>query len=211
MDKGGGVSQKLSAPGLQSRRTRRTKDWIFQAIMLLLDEKPYNKISVQDITQKAGIARQTFYRSYDGKDDAVFEYLSNTLKTEVLKFENSCADGEQNNITLEFNYKYMLEQRGNLKKILSCAGLESRVFTEIHAFALHLIEQYKDGLSAEEYHICRYKLLYQISGCLRVLFDWFLQDMPLSQDKLFSMLNAMNIPTAARYRGIPNIVLRAAP
>jgi AcrR family transcriptional regulator len=200
--------QKQGAP---NRQVQRTKDWIFQAIMLLLDEKPYNKISVQDITQKAGIARQTFYRSYAGKDDAVFEYLSNTLKTEVLKIENSGTAGAQNNITLEFNYKYMLEQRGNLKKILSCAGIESRIFTEIHAFALHLIEQYKDGLSAEEYHICRYKLLYQISGCLRVLFDWFLKDMPLSQDKLFSMLNAINVPKATRYRNIPNIVLRAAP
>jgi hypothetical protein len=32
--------------------------------MLLMDEKPYSKITVSDITEKAGIARQTFYRIF---------------------------------------------------------------------------------------------------------------------------------------------------
>ncbi|MDR2491493.1 MAG: TetR/AcrR family transcriptional regulator [Spirochaetaceae bacterium] len=199
------MSQKQVTP---NRQVQRTKGWIFEAIMLLMDEKPYHKITVQDITQKAGIARQTFYRNYDDKDDAVFEYLSNTLKTELFKIEGGGATGAQNNITLIFNYTYMLEQRTNLKKILSCAGLENRIFTEIHEFALNLIAHYRDGLSAEEYHICRYKLVYQITGCLRVLFDWFIQDMPLPADKLFSMLNAMNISKDTQYRSIPNIVVR---
>jgi AcrR family transcriptional regulator len=94
------MSQKAGVP---NRQVQRTKGWIFEAIMLLMDEKPYRKITVQDITGKAGIARQTFYRSYDGKDDAVFEYLSSTLKTEVLKIETGGTVEAQNNITLTFN------------------------------------------------------------------------------------------------------------
>jgi AcrR family transcriptional regulator len=200
-DKGGEMSQK---PGTPNRQVQRTKGWIFEAIMRLMDEKPYHKISVRDITEKAGIARQTFYRSYDGKDDAVFEYLSNTLKTEALKIEN----GGQNTIVLTFHYTYMREHRDNLKKMLSVPEIQSRVFSESSRFPLVLAEQYKESLSAEEYHICRYKLAYQISGCLRVLLDWFIQDMPLSAEKLFSMLNAMNRPKEARYRNIPNITVR---
>ena len=191
-----------------NRQVQRTKGWIFEAVMILMDEKPYNKITVQDITEKAGVARQTFYRNYEGKDDVIFEYLANTLKTELLNIENSGKTGAQNNITLVFNYAYMIERRANLKKILSLAEIESRIFTEIYAYTLEILAHYKDGLSSEEYHVCRYKLVYQMTGCLQVLFDWFIHDMPLPVDKLFSMLNAMNIPKAAQYRSIPNIVVR---
>ena len=199
------MSQKLNAP---NRQVQRTKGWIFEALMLLMDEKPYGKITVSDITEKAGIARQTFYRNYSGKDEVIFEYLSNTLKMEVLKVEKSGKTGGQNNIVLAFHYKYMIERRDNLKKILSVPELESLIMSKTDRFPLFLAEQYKKSLSAEDYCICRYKLHYQITGCLRVLFDWFIQDMPLPVEKLFSMLNAMNTPKASQYRLIPNIVVQ---
>ena len=200
------MSQTMSVP---NRQVQRTKGWIFEAVMRLMKEKPYHKITVSDITERAGIARQTFYRYYAGKDEVIFEYLANTLKTDALKIENSAKTGRQNSIIFSFNYKYMIKYRDNLKKLLSIPQLESRIFSEINNFTMLLFENFKDVLTAEEYHICRYKLVYQITGSLRVLFDWFMQDMPLPEDKLFSMLNAMNIPKAAQYRNIPNIVVRA--
>jgi AcrR family transcriptional regulator len=58
-------SKVLQKSGSNNRQVRRTRSWISEALMLLMDEKPYDKITVSDITEKAGIARQTFYRNYD--------------------------------------------------------------------------------------------------------------------------------------------------
>ena len=188
--------------GSNNRQVQRTRSWIFGALMLLLDEKPYNKIGISDITKKAGIARQTFYRNYKDKDDIVSEYLMNTIKF------NGGKQGEQNNVVLTFNFNYMIENRDNIKKMLSIVDIEHRIRNEGKEFPLALLAQYKNRLSANEYLICRYKLYYQLIGCLQVFFDWFLNDMPLPLDNIVTMLNELNIPKTIQYRNIPNIVVR---
>ena len=191
-----------------NRQVQRTKSYIFEALMLLMDEMPYGKISVSDITEKAGIARTTFYRNYNDKDDVVFEYLLNTFNTELLNIKTVDKDDKQNTIVFMFDYKYMVKHQKTLKKLLSISDIENRIFRELQEFPMSLLEHYKEKLSAWEYLICRYKLCYQITGCLRVLFDWFVNDMPMPVENIVGMLNNMNIPKTAQYRNIPNIVVR---
>jgi AcrR family transcriptional regulator len=173
-----------------------------------MDEKSYDKITVSDITEKAGIARQTFYRNYDDKDDVVFEYIKNAINTDLLNIEISENSKKQNDIVLMFNYAYMIKRRDTLKKIISTTDIENRILRDVQELPLSLIKPFKAKLSKEEYLICRYKICYQITGCLRVFLDWFLNDMPLSVDKFIAMLNAMTIPKEVLYRNIPNIIIR---
>jgi AcrR family transcriptional regulator len=205
IDKRGKVLQKSSS---NNRQVRRTRSWIFEALMILMDEKPYEKITVSDITEKAGIARQTFYHNYGNKDDVVFEYVKNTMHTDLLRIETNRDSKKQNDIVLMFNYTYMIRHRDTIKKILSTTDIENRILREVQEFPLSLINRFKGNLSREEYLIFRYKICYQITGCLRVFLDWFLTDMPLAVDKFVSILNAMTIPREALYRNIPNIVIR---
>jgi AcrR family transcriptional regulator len=191
-----------------NRQVQRTKSYIFEALMLLMDEMPYGKITVSDITEKAGIARTTFYRNYNDKDDVVFEYLLNTFNTELLNIKTVDKDDKQNTIVFMFDYKYMVKHQKTLKKLLSISDIENRIFRELQEFPMSLLEHYKEKLSAWEYLICRYKLCYQIIGCLRVLFDWFINDMPLPVENIVLMLNAMNVPKTVQYRNIPNIFVR---
>ena len=198
----------LKNPGTANRQTLRTKSWIFDAVMLLMDEKPYGKITVSDITEKAGIARQTFYYSYADKDDVVFEYLMNTINTELLNIRKIKNDGRHNDIVLMFDHRYMIKHRKILKKILSIADIENRVIREARVLPMSLLKQYKESLTAEEYMICRYKIYYQITGSLSMLFDWFMNDMPVPAEYIVSMLNNMNIPRNIQYRNVPSIVVR---
>jgi AcrR family transcriptional regulator len=190
-----------------NRQVQRTRSWIFEALMILMDEKPYDKITVSDITEKAGIARQTFYRNYDDKDDVVFEYIKNAINTDLLNIEISENSKKQNDIVLMFNYAYMIKHRDTLKKIISTTDIENRILRDVQELPISF-KPFKAKLSKEEYLICRYKICYQITGCLRVFLDWFLNDMPLSVDKFVSMLNAMTIPKEILYRNIPNIIIR---
>ena len=190
-----------------NRQVQRTKSWIFEAVMLLMDEKPYDKITVSDITEKAGIARQTFYRNYNDKDDVVFEYIAKIFSTESFVIEKDKKE-DKNIIVFIIDYKYMTNYQKNLKKILSIIGIENRVISEGQKLPMLLMENYKEKLTEEEYLICRIKLGYQVTGCLRVLFDWFINDLPMPLDNIVGMLNVMNIPKTAQYRNIPSIVVR---
>jgi AcrR family transcriptional regulator len=176
--------------------------------MALMDKKPYDKITISDITEKAGIARQTFYRNYDDKDDVLYEYARDTMNTDFVSIEKNNDSKKLDAIVLVFNYNYMIKHRKELKKILSVVNIENRILRAMQEFPLSLIKLFKDRVSNEEYVIFRYKICYQITGCFRVFLDWFLNDRSLPVDKFVSMINSMTIPHETFYRNIPNIVVR---
>ena len=53
----------------KDRRTRKTRQLLRDALLALLKEKRYEEISVQDIIERADVARSTFYMHYMDKDD----------------------------------------------------------------------------------------------------------------------------------------------
>jgi len=190
----------LQKSSSHNKQVQRTKSWIFDSLMLLMDEKPYDGITVSDIADKAGVARPTFYRNFDDKDEVVLQYLNNSFGTD--------NDEKQNNIVLLFDHKYLIKHQKNLKKILSTASIENRIYRELQKYTVSLTERYKKQLSAEDYLICRYKICYQITGSLRIIFDWFINNMPMPVNNVVTMLNAMNIPKIVQYRNIPGVVVR---
>nr|WP_276330432.1 TetR/AcrR family transcriptional regulator [Brevibacillus brevis] len=56
-------------------RTQPSKEWITLALLQLMEKTQYSHISITEITRKAGLARQTFYRNYEDKDEILYEYL----------------------------------------------------------------------------------------------------------------------------------------
>jgi len=76
-------------------RIRRTRELLQQALAKLLEEKDFEKISVQDITDAATVNRATFYAHYPDKF-ALLECLVagqfNALLTERgVRFDGTCA------------------------------------------------------------------------------------------------------------------------
>lgn len=67
-------------------RVRRTRDALGDALIALMQEKPFDTITVQDVLDRAHVSRSTFYTHYSDKDDLLmsdadefFEALSMTL------------------------------------------------------------------------------------------------------------------------------------
>ena len=51
------------------RRVRRTHKSLHDALISLLQQRKYDKITIQDILERADIGRSTFYTHFDDKDD----------------------------------------------------------------------------------------------------------------------------------------------
>ena len=67
-------------------RVRRTRDALGDALISLMQEKPFETITVQDVLDRAQVSRSTFYSHYSDKDDLLlsdaedfFEAISNAL------------------------------------------------------------------------------------------------------------------------------------
>ena len=50
-------------------RVRRTRDALGDALVALMQEKPFDTITVQDVLDRAKVSRSTFYSHYSDKDD----------------------------------------------------------------------------------------------------------------------------------------------
>ncbi len=50
-------------------RVRRTRDALGDALVALMQEKPFDTITVQDVLDRAKVGRSTFYAHYSDKDD----------------------------------------------------------------------------------------------------------------------------------------------
>ena len=61
----------------QDIRSELSRSWMCAALLQLMEEKPFNRISITEITKKAGVSRVTFYRHYTSKEDIFIKKLSN--------------------------------------------------------------------------------------------------------------------------------------
>ncbi|HWM26798.1 MAG TPA: TetR/AcrR family transcriptional regulator [Chthoniobacterales bacterium] len=53
----------------EDQRVRRTRDRLGDALVDLFVEKPFDNITVQDVLDRAGVSRSTFYTHYRDKND----------------------------------------------------------------------------------------------------------------------------------------------
>lgn len=54
---------------------RITRESLLGALIELWETKPYERITVTELTQRAGVSRMAFYRNYGSKDEIVAEHV----------------------------------------------------------------------------------------------------------------------------------------
>jgi AcrR family transcriptional regulator len=60
-------------------RARRTRTALQASFKDLLQTKPYQKITISELAERAGIARHTFYNHYETKDDLLHYMVDSVL------------------------------------------------------------------------------------------------------------------------------------
>jgi AcrR family transcriptional regulator len=62
-------TEQLMASSHEDRRAGRSRQMLQHAIMDLVGEQPYDKITVNDIVARANVGRSTFYAHFETKED----------------------------------------------------------------------------------------------------------------------------------------------
>ena len=63
----------------QNPSALRSKLQITEALMKLMEEHPYNEISVKQIVLETDLVRKTFYRNFSSKDDVLNAYINSVI------------------------------------------------------------------------------------------------------------------------------------
>lgn len=101
---------------------KRYKEYIQEALVELLKKQSIKDISITDLTEKAGIARSTFYRYYSSLDEVIDDYILAIFSK--MRKEKSFNFNVQSTIRgfLEIFYDYrdffrLLLRRGLLERV----------------------------------------------------------------------------------------------
>ena len=70
----------------------RSKKEITDALFALMQKYPYNEITVKQIILEAKLARKTFYRNFESKDDVLRSHIKNILSDYFEIVNNAVSD-----------------------------------------------------------------------------------------------------------------------
>ena len=69
------------------------KEYIITALLFLMKKDDFSKITIGEITDKAGVNRSTYYRNFCSKEDIIHTFFCNILKQSIA----SLSEPEKNN------------------------------------------------------------------------------------------------------------------
>ena len=85
----------------QDRRVRRTRRALREALTDLMEEKGYDQVTIEELTERADIGRTTFYLHYSAKQDLLLEQFGEMIDQLVAQLSQIplSAWGQQGDIT----------------------------------------------------------------------------------------------------------------
>ena len=160
-------------------RTQRTQSWLHNALRELMNEKPYEKIRVGEITKRAQVSRQTFYLHYESKDDllvSLFDDVFVDFRTELKKNLSQDQVDLQKSGVVMFSY---WSKKADIIRIFLDAGVENQFLTRIRAIFEEIEEKVRTVEGIPPSPIIPYLIDFVTGGTFMVLKRWVLEDMPI--------------------------------
>lgn len=168
----------------QDPRSVRARHALQNALIELLKEKPYQKITVTDIARKADLARHTFYNHFEIKDDLLEYYLDSVINELFSYAEQIDYGGNTNEESFERNkeiwLKYFQIWKDNAKilSILNSINLDIFLIKRMRQYLNNYINKnfIKTNQSLDS-TLIKYALSHNSYAVIGVLMEWINEGM----------------------------------
>ncbi len=174
-------------PKKVDRRIQRTRQLLQDALIALLLEKGYDKITVQDIIDRANVGRSTFYAHYLDKDD-LMESSVEKLKEELeVHFPSSGHADPQNMMMPSLAlFQHTQQQHHLYKAMIGGSGIEIVANAIREGLTAHARAHFESAERAgKRLVIPMDALVTHLAGSLQTLLKWWLDnDMPYPPERM---------------------------
>jgi len=170
--------------------TKRSKKTIVDAMMKLLHDKAYEKITIKEIMEKADMARRTFYGNFNSKDEimqyyfgGLFEHLTNRISKEGMTSPKKLA---------EVLFELVLEDKDNMM-VAKKQGLLNMALLEKYSsdFAQFFTKNVASKTNQKAYN---YAAGFYLGGVWKVMDQWLGEGANDSPKKMADMFqNIMSV------------------
>jgi AcrR family transcriptional regulator len=183
----------------QDRRSRRTRRLVDDAMTELLREKRYDAITVQDLLDRAGIGRSTFYAHYFDKEDvltSVVEQQLEMLRQLVSTDDHDLASAGQNIVPSLAFFRHIEENYHFFRSMLQGHTVELLLETG-QALLSRNIEQALISAYGKTHspQIPLSVVAHYLAGAFASLLKWWLEaEMPYTPEQMDAMFQQLALP-----------------
>lgn len=155
----------------QKEQSRR---WIAEALLQILEEKPFREITISEVAARADLSRRTFYRHFETLNDVV-DYQLEILCNEFLDFceEHMHRKGDVITVT-ELFFRFWAEHRSVLRVLNS----SNRAALPQGEFLAKIYHRRVLELKVEENRQIHYMYQFVMGGLWNILLQWVAEDNP---------------------------------
>jgi AcrR family transcriptional regulator len=175
-------------------RAVRTRTSLQNAFKDLLRIKSYQKITITDITEGAGIARHTFYNHYETKQDLLDNMVDSVLDQFFLNLDNwnlflAEPDEEKAMLTAFFQAWKDHEEIVNLLKSID---IEFVIMERLKVFFTRFFyEKVSREMPSVDLELARYVISFNAYSLLGLLIPWFESGMNQKPEDLAGFYNQL--------------------
>lgn len=165
------------------RRVRRTRALLGQALRDLILTKPYETITIQDITNQADLNRATFYLHYASKEELLMDSLEQQFDAlvERLEVEKNGRPMWENSVTMRLIFEYVAENARLYKVLLGPQGQGYVMYRVLNYIAQVDEGELQAAFGDDALPVPNVILARHFAGALFALIGWWLEeDMPYS-------------------------------
>lgn len=167
------------------RRIQRTRKLLQDALITLILEKGYDKITVQHIIDEANVGRSTFYAHYLDKDDLMASSME-LLREELHQHLGGAENGDEAAIASLALFRHTKEQYHLYKAMIGGRGIDIVVKAINEALLDHArthfeqVEREQGQLAVPAPVMATF-----LASTLQTLLRWWLDnDMPYSPERM---------------------------
>ncbi len=174
------------------RRSKRTQKWMQDALLELMKELPYHKISISKITNRADIARPTFYIHFKTVDDLLISCIDIVFETFTGTMSSFLEKSPEVSLDLIYVILGEFENQKELIGNLLRAGKEYLLLKQFQHYIGYLTPLLLDKLKLKfEPTLLLYLTEYFTGGLFTVLKRWMEEGMVHSKDVIAQYLYSM--------------------
>jgi AcrR family transcriptional regulator len=181
------------------RRIRRTRDTLGDALVELIREKPFDSITVQEILDRAGVGRSTFYTHYSDKQDLFLGEIEDFFERLSTTLTRSGADPERLAPVAEF-FSHLSDVQDFYRSLVA-SGKANDVWAVGRGYFARSIEERLRMAGVRMDPVEMAAQAFALAGSLFALLEWWLdhgrKNDPKKMDRIFHAMAWRGIPRRA--------------
>ena len=148
------------------------RDYVVEALLILMRAEDYNGITIGQITEKAGVNRSTYYRNFDTKEDIIRRFYARLLEKSLDSMDENDKASTRNYLKVHFSTFY---ERKNELLLIHKAGLSYLLLDVLNTVFI-------GNQRLETDFIKELSVYYHTGGIFNSFLLWFEKGMSISPD-----------------------------